>query len=91
MTTPELHARVNNIFLSLFEVEEARLKPEANLFADLGLDSLDAIDLVISFQREFKIKPENKELQAIRTLDDVYQLVRRYHEALGASHLIAPK
>ena len=80
MTTVPLHTRVNEIFLNLFEVEEAQLKPEAHLFNDLGLDSLDAIDLVISFQREFSIKPENSELQAIRTLDDVYQLVRRYYE-----------
>lgn len=80
MATPALQGRVNEIFLNLFEVEETQLKPEANLFADLGLDSLDAIDLVISFQREFKIKPENSELQAIRTLDDVYRLVHRYHE-----------
>lgn len=80
---PALQTRVNEIFLNLFEVEAAQLKPEANLFADLGLDSLDAIDLVISFQREFKIKPENSELQAIRTLDDVYQLVHRYHDKVA--------
>lgn len=85
MNTVPLQSRVNEIFLNLFEVEEAQLKPEANLFADLGLDSLDAIDLVISFQREFKIKPENSELQAIRTLDDVYQLVHRYHEKVAQS------
>jgi len=83
MNSGQVQSRVNEIFLNLFEVDETQLTPEANLFADLGLDSLDAIDLVISFQREFKIKPENSELQAIRTLDDVYQLVYRYHEKVS--------
>ncbi len=81
-----IDGKVNQIFLKLFEVDEGQLKPEANLYEDLGLDSLDAIDLVISFQREFQIKPENSELQAIRTLDDVYQLVRRYHDKAAPTH-----
>src|SRR5205823_4856157 len=84
-----IEQRVNEIFCTLFEVKAGDLKPEANLFKDLGLDSLDAIDLVISFQREFKIKPENRELQGIRTLNDVYRLVHRYTAAkldVGASN-----
>lgn len=86
MNASIIDGKVNQIFLKLFEVDEGQLKPEANLYTDLGLDSLDAIDLVISFQREFQIKPENSELQAIRTLDDVYQLVRRYHDKAAPTH-----
>ena len=78
----QLVERVNGIMAELFEIDTAELSPEKGLFTDLGLDSLDAIDLVISFQREFKIKPENSELQTIRTMQDVYDLVCRYYDKL---------
>jgi acyl carrier protein len=80
MNQAQVHARVDGILCELFEVDQAKLKPSANLFTDLGMDSLDAIDLVIAFQKEFKIRPENAELQDIRTLDDVYRLVCKYYE-----------
>ncbi len=72
--------KVNDILVDLFEIEKEQLKPEKHLFTDLGLDSLDAIDMVIKFQKEFSIRPSNEELQSIRTVEDVYQLVHRYHD-----------
>jgi acyl carrier protein len=73
-----IKAKVDQIFVSKFELATEDLSEEKNLFVDLGLDSLDAIDMVIAFQNEFKIKPTNMELQAIRTLQDVYLLVAKY-------------
>jgi acyl carrier protein len=78
----ELRERVDQIMVQLFELDPADLQPDKHLYQDLGLDSLDAIDLVIAFQREFKFKPENAELQEIRKVNDIYQLVLRYHDAL---------
>lgn len=85
MTTSreQIIERVNAIAAKLFELDPTELKPETGLFTDLGLDSLDAIDLVISFQRELKIKPETQELESIRTMRDVYDLVERYQEKLA--------
>lgn len=80
-TQQEVVTRVNEIFVDLFEVEPAELKPEAKLFTDLKLDSLDAIDLVVSFERVFKIKPPHAEIREIRTMQDVYALVLKYHDA----------
>lgn len=67
--------KVNHIFIELFELEEKQLTPEANLYEGLGLDSLDTIDLIVEFQKEFNINPPNDQLKEIRTLNDVYQLV----------------
>lgn len=76
----ELKDRINATMIELFEVQKEDLAPEAHLFNDLGLDSLDAIDMVIAFQSKFKIKPDNSELQAIRTVQDVYDLVAKYYD-----------
>ena len=78
--------KINQIFVSKFELAMEDLSAEKHLFTDLGLDSLDAIDLVIAFQKEFKIKPPNSELQAIRTLQDVYHLVAKYAFAVKTDH-----
>ena len=75
----EIITRVNGLFTELFELPPERLKPGAHLFNDLSLDSLDAIDLVVSFERVFKIRPPHAEIREIRTLDDVHALVLRYH------------
>ena len=82
---PEIQGKVNAILCDLFELEEKQIQPEAKLFQELGLDSLDAIDLVIAFQQEFRIHPENSELQSIRTVNDVYGLVAKYYESTKAS------
>jgi acyl carrier protein len=80
-TPEEIRSQVNAIFVDLFEMAPEKLKPEATLFQDLNLDSLDAIDMVVSFERVFKIRPPHAEIREIRTLDDVYALVLKYHEA----------
>ena len=83
LSSEQLKGKIDKIFFDLFEVPQEKIKPKANLFEDLGLDSLDAIDLVIAFQSNFKIKPENSELQSIRTIKDVYDLVERYYEKIS--------
>ncbi len=77
--TALVHQKVNAIMVSLFEIEPEAIKPESSIFEDLGLDSLDAIDLVIKFQEVFGIKPQSEEVQKIRTMNDVYDLVQTYH------------
>lgn len=77
----ELNHRIDAIFVNLFELDQSQLSHEKNIFTDLGLDSLDTIDLIISFHKEFGIKPPNEELQHIKTLADVYALVSKYHSS----------
>lgn len=84
--SPEtIRAEVNKIFVELFELDEAKLQPESHLFNDLGLDSLDAIDMAIRFQREFQVKPSGEDIKAIQTMADIYALVERYAPQLKSS------
>ncbi len=80
-----IRAEVNKIFVELFELDESQLQPESHLFNDLGLDSLDAIDMAIRFQREFQVKPNGEDIKAIQTMADIYALVERYAPQLKSS------
>jgi acyl carrier protein len=72
---------VNEVFQEDFEIEPQQLVPEAHLFAELGLDSLDVVDLVVALQKKFDVSIRDDErIRDIRTLNDLYDLI----EAIGA-------
>ena len=78
MEKSELIAVINKTFVENLEIEEDQLKPEAALFADLGLDSLDMVDLMVGLQRKFKISlRQNEEMRKIITLQDLYDFIEK--------------
>ncbi|MEI6645589.1 MAG: acyl carrier protein [bacterium] len=82
MTREEIVTIINKVFEDSFEIEPERLLPEANIFLDLGLDSLDTVDLVVAIQKKFGVQVRDDErVRSIRTLGDVYQFIELiYHE-----------
>ena len=66
---------VNQVLEEEFEIDAELLKPEALLFEDIGLDSLDAVDLIVMIDKELGVRIEEEEARAIRKLDDVYQII----------------
>ena len=76
MTNEEIIALTNSIFEEAFELEKDKLLPEAKLFEDLGLDSLDMVELVVGVQKKFGIRiRDNEKLREIRTLGDVHRFM----------------
>ena len=76
MTAEEIVQKVNQVFCDTFELEPDRLTPEAKLFDDLGLDSLDAVDLVASLKEECGVDlRQDPRVREIRTMGDIYKLV----------------
>jgi acyl carrier protein len=76
MTRQEIVSTINTVFEDSFEIEPERLVPEANIFLDLGLDSLDTVDLVVAIQKKFGVQVRDDErVRSIRTLGDVYQFI----------------
>jgi acyl carrier protein len=72
----EMIAAVNRVMVEEFEAEEEQLRPEAKLREDLGLDSLDGVDLVIALELAFGFRIGEDEIRGIETLGDVYDRVR---------------
>lgn len=76
MIDQEIINKINKVFEESFEIEKERLVPEAHIFTDLGLDSLDIVDLVVALQGAFGVKIRNEEkVRDIRTLQDIYQFI----------------
>lgn len=76
MTEQEIIDKTNSVFEESFEIEQERLVPEAHIFTDLGLDSLDIVDLIVALQSSFGVKIRNEEkVRDIRTLQDLYQFI----------------
>lgn len=76
MTEQEIIDITNRVFEESFEIEKDKLRPEAHIFTDLGLDSLDIVDLVAALQKSFGVNIRNEEqVRNIRTLQDIYEFI----------------
>ncbi|HOG49093.1 MAG TPA: phosphopantetheine-binding protein [Lentisphaeria bacterium] len=73
MLPEDIIAAVNAVFVEQFEIDPADLQPEKEIFRDLGLDSLDIVDMMVGLQRTFGISlRQNEELRQIVTLGDLH-------------------
>ena len=76
MTEQEIIELSNESLAEEFELDLADMTPEANLYEDLELDSLDTVDMVIVLEGAFKFKIRDEEaVRAIRTLGDIHRFV----------------
>ena len=71
MTKNELFDRISRILQDTFEIEPARITPEAHLNVDLDIDSIDAVDLIVQLKPLLggNLKPEA--FRSVRTVQDV--------------------
>lgn len=76
-TRDEIFDKLKSILVEDFEIEEEKIQAETNLFEDLELDSIDAVDLAVKLQgfTQKKITPEN--FKQIRTINDVVLAVEK--------------
>ena len=76
MTEQDVIELIDSSLAEEFELDRAEMKPEANIYEDLGLDSLDTVDMVIVLEGAFNFKIREEEaVRAIRTLGDIHQFV----------------
>lgn len=78
MADQDIIDKTNKVFEEAFEIDPAKLTPEAHIFTDLGLDSLDIVDLVVELQKAFGVKiRDEQDVREIRTLQDIYDFIGR--------------
>ncbi len=79
MDRTEIAKRANAIMVKEFELDAAMLSPDAKLYEELDLDSLDSVDLVAALEREFGVaidrQRDEQVLRSMRTLQDVYDFI----------------
>ncbi|TVO64219.1 MAG: acyl carrier protein [Denitromonas halophila] len=67
---------LKKILVESFETPEAQITLEANLYEDLDLDSIDAVDLAVKLQTLTGKRIKADEFKAVRTVADVVRAVR---------------
>ncbi len=77
MQRAEIIEIVNAFLIDEFEIEEEMLAPDAHLIDDLGIESLDFVDIVVTIEKEFGFKVKREEITEVRTLDDLYGYIEK--------------
>lgn len=67
----EIYSWVVNILHETFELDTARITPEANLYTDLDIDSIDAVDLAVKLKQFTGKRLEPEVFKRVRTVQDV--------------------
>lgn len=78
MTDQEtIYQEVSALLIKLFELDPELITPQARLYEELDLDSIDAVDMVVNLQKKtgHKIKPET--FKAVRTVQDIVDVVEQ--------------
>jgi len=67
--------KIKKILADQFDVEEDSITAETNIQDDLGADSLDVVDLIMSLEDEFEFEVPDHEVENIKTVGALVQFV----------------
>jgi acyl carrier protein len=76
----QLEEKVKDIIVEELGVERDKLTEAASFMEDLGADSLDTVELVMAFEKEFDIDIPDEEAEKLRTVGDAMKYL---HEKIG--------
>ena len=74
-TQAETASWLADLLVRQFEVPAEKISPEAHLFEDLDLDSIDAIDFMVTLEDLTGLRVEEDELRRLRRFQDIVELV----------------
>ena len=76
----DVEEKVKQIIVEELGVERDKLKADASFMEDLGADSLDTVELVMAFEKEFDIDIPDEEAEKLRTVGDAMNYL---HQKIG--------
>ena len=71
----EIAERVKAIIVDKLGVSDTEVTPEATFAQDLGADSLDTVELIMEFEKEFSIQIPDTEAEGIQTVGDAINYI----------------
>ena len=71
----DIATKVKAIIVDKLGVDEAEVTPEASFTNDLGADSLDTVELIMEFEKEFDIQIPDDQAEAISTVGDAVKYI----------------
>lgn len=72
----DIEAKVKAIIVDKLGVEDAEVTIEANFTNDLGADSLDTVELIMEFEKEFDISIPDEDAEKIATVGDAVNFIK---------------
>jgi acyl carrier protein len=84
MNRDELFVWIADLLAEMFELDRATLSPASNLYADLDIDSIDAVDLAVKLKQLTGKRLQPEVFKSIRTIDDIVDALLGLAEAQAA-------
>lgn len=75
MNKEEIISKINQFLIEDIEIDENDIVPQALLYDDLGIDSLDFVDIVVIIEKTFGFKIKGEDMKEIKTLAQFYDFV----------------
>jgi len=67
--------KVKKILVDQLDVDEGAITLESSVIDDLGADSLDVVDMVMSLEEEFDIEIPDEEIETLKTVGDIIKFI----------------
>jgi acyl carrier protein len=80
----EIASRIKTIIVDKLGVEESEITPEANFVNDLGADSLDTVELIMEFEKDFGITIPDDHAEKITTVGEAFSYIENHAEGDNA-------
>lgn len=71
----ETKERIMNLLADKLGYERCEIKEEQDLVTELGIDSLDMVEIIMGIEEEFGLKIDDKEVEGIKTVEDLIKKV----------------
>ncbi len=81
MTQPEILEKVKDLVSKQLSVNEKQVTAEASFIEDLGADSLDTVELIMSLEEKFDIEISDEDAEKIKTVQDVVEYIEKIQGA----------
>ncbi|MCX6268089.1 MAG: phosphopantetheine-binding protein [Bacteroidetes bacterium] len=75
MQENEIIRKINQLLIDEIEIDETQINPAADLKKDLGIDSLDFVDLFVIIENNFGFKMKAEEMADVKSLQDFYSYI----------------
>jgi len=75
MTKDEVYAKLKDVLVNEFDIDESSITPDANIGTDLELDSIDAVELIVKMKPYLNGKIEPEIFKSVKTVQDVVNIL----------------
>lgn len=78
MDIKEIEEKVKAFLTEELEIDEDKIFPESRLKEDMGIDSLEVVDVVVLVEQEFGFKMKNEDFKTVPTFESFCQFIQQH-------------